>query len=560
MALSPANNLSSSSFASPTQSSTIRNYLFRKNKKKIYPAKNKRKDSYNFATSTYTLHDSIVCDHPKEQQHRLKQENNWTNLINCNHNTNMNMGHQLSHHPQKNNPRNVLYHSDYPKNVMESILAMEPLQLLIIIGYGYSTVDAPNHHPEHPTNILIAQDIFIFLSRELYKYYPCLNVQFMRHNIDKVHWRTHQCILNYSTTFDIQIALRGNNNQYDVEFLFFGSKYELSKSFLSDQLRVFFKTTTLQTHFLHSSLACRQHPTIQYNDDIIDFPILHHITLEQDIRRHFNENNDLCSDKFNVFDGRAHASHGILHNGQMVRVWHVVNQWGREESYSVLGYIRGCFTSEITNESVLYIQWKYDEQVKHMIQSIPEHCMIVDENEPCACPDVEIRADDSTSLPSALKMLFSIARDMHSSTNNHDLDEYNMRGSQSCSKLGSHHCHLEVVLPDVSSSCHLQQAGCEDNSGFTINDKDEANAHCDGHSFQLLNGHQTQLEMRSSLFNQLHEMAWRCIAFFPHASLVLQQTYSEEILNWVMAWGFEEVMAELSALRPSSKHMTTLLA
>jgi hypothetical protein len=570
----------SSNYETPTETSTIKTYFSRKIFAQVAPIlkSSKKNKDYSFASSTYTLHDAIITTPEKVKSKKERKrdagrtrnrENSWQRDNNI---------HITSSTTSQSSPQEVLHHSDYPTDLMINVLALERLQLLVSVGYSYSSLESEHNHAEHYTNVFIAQDIFNFFSSEIYKYYPCLNVQFMRHNLNKPHWKRHQFISNYSTTFDIQIALKDHNNKFYLELLYFGSKYKLAKSFLSHQIKCFFDIPAIQKHLLDPTLLQHQHQykrtcgnsthttsrkhdrdTDSYGDyddenndnnsinSIIPFPEVHHSTLRRQIRGLFGPSDEVCSHQLTIFDARSHSFHPIFRNGMQVCVMHACNRWGGQELFPQCGYVLGCYTHDTTQESILYIQHEHDHTASFLISTSTAHCYKADgdrthllANE-AACPDIFIPSDKNI-LPFPLELLVTVVKkDMrvassccpwHVAADGLEKSAVCKQQSKYCRHQASQR-HIHVEIPDISTATATATATCSS----VINEGALHLLRENGSSAR--GGDVSQSEwmklLRAEVFHCLHALVWRTIELHgAHLSAELQLAYSEDILSWIL--------------------------
>ena len=477
-------------YESVTRSSSL------KKKKKVRPVEEDECwNDYSYAKSTYALHDSIIIQDKKNKNNNNKKmmmmknekeyyqiiknlEKNW---ISDKSTLLVKDKSQVSDISTQSKSHNVLYHCDYPFNITKCLLTMEPLEVLILMGYAFCDED----ESECGTNVLIAQDIFKFLAEEICYFSPCLSLKLMRHNFAKRHIDRQQYREEYSIMFDIRIAFRDKNDEVIYEVLYCGSKYDVGRSFLSEKLNNFLNKSSVSQHFLHESL-------LTYREKM-SFPKLHHLELQRNIREVFGYSNELASEKYDVLDNRDYTSHPVFKNGTLVKLSHITNKWGGIELYNLLGNVRGCFTESNEEEYILYVQLLYDRDASFIIESPTVHCFLVhnDNNIEHDCPEISIPPDGS--LPFPLKALFATAT--------------RAKLINPCSR------QLSVVIPsleDFNSSNalvpqHIASEEQESDSGA----------------------------VRAALFNYIHELAWRSISICYDLCEVLQQAYSETILTWI---------------------------
>jgi len=556
----------SNRYQSPTQSSALRKYLFQK---KVSPVHYNEKlpNKHSYATATYNLNDSSVTPHKQgnsgARRKRFvrslkKREVAWV-PASCGGNGD-NMG--PSPGPQQSRSERFCY-SDYPFNVLQHIRSLRPREVVIYMGYSYSaqatstrhtttTTTTIGHELEYSTNLLIAQDIFMFLSEEIYQYFPCLQVKFLRHNIDKKHWKSHHFIPDYLTSFDIQIALCDQQDKLYCELLYYGSKYEIGKGFLRERLKSFMNLSKVKAHLLHPILVQNQPPPRKYNirhhcdgvsnnddcvvdmSDVISFPPLHLYPLKERISIEFGPSDVLCSDAISIFDGRAFASHSTYRNGQEVKVAHTTNGWGGHEHYNVVGYVLGCYRYRCDEELenvILYIQPKYDNTEGSVYSTGMEHCYLMNdtsaEGSRNDCPGLS-SLTTTEGLPPCLDLLFSTVPFVYPENSCYTLQQATTSrtsffldgiGDDAFSALGSGDVGVSHTL---STHHHSLYSLRERQSG-----KDRSRRTC-------------MFSLRKALFNYLHELVWRVIDSATVFSMsldnqcLLQQSYSEGLLDWIL--------------------------
>ena len=488
---------------------------------KLHFNRNHKYDKCVTATSMYTLNDSSVTIIPNTKMN-LKDVNMRKEGIKSREKEwkmSKNFNEKATDTPltKKLSSNEILLHSDFPFDIRRSILSLKPLDLMVLIGYSFST-DCDHH--EHESNILIAKDIFQFVTTELYRYCPCLRVLLMRHNIDKQHWKTHQFISNYASTFDIRIALCDDSNKRHTKVLFHGSKFDLRKRNIFDTLTSFMGKLSVKKHLLHPLLIRQQRINLSNDDSDVNFwisyPPLYTALMKDCIDHSFGCSDVLYSEKLPILDARAHSSHPKFKNGTQVKVLHAVNQWGGCEAYSVLGQVCGCFShstlsDDTTGTSVLYIKPIYDHTGDNIITANIEHCFLVDDTsevaKSCDCPPLGSTSDNPNDLPMPLKVLLTSAQKIYEVGSSYSLEDLVKFSNNDSTVLSSEFDnHLDLNQFSSFHYHHSHESDCVANFDF---------------------------ELRSALYNSLHELSWRVIDCNARFTDVLQQAYSEEMISWI---------------------------
>lgn len=464
------------------------------------------------------------------------------------------IGHGASAEPVVSRHRKVLYHSEYPVNLMDFILALKPLHILVTVGYCYSSLKEETEigsverydKGDDRTNILMACDLFVFLLTEIHLVLPCACVQLIRHSFHRRHWKRYQYVTDYFTAFDVQVAFKDHRNKFFVERLFCGNRSDMSRGFLRERISEFFGLPGVRRHCLNSALIIENDGAEGADNDsgfsVIQFPQLHYLSLPTHIESMFPASDDAYNGPFTVMDSRPHSlyhssRHHSFRAGVLVNVRGSVNRWGGVELHSIPCRVLGCYThssvqkktcsedeDDSSSQCIMYLHHKYDMTASFVISALVEQC------EPFShSPTLTY---EEHLLPSHLMTLFTLARDIH-----HDDDiVYRVAG-------GAHQPQQQC-----SGAC-VAEPGVID-SGDGVGDDDGAYAEsCIFSSLSSDNGDAVSMHRRSrscrrhpppsqviraSLYHRLHELSWRCIALHSLQSDLLQKSYDENTLDWVI--------------------------
>ena len=134
---------------------------------KLHFNRNHKYDKCVTATSMYTLNDSSVTIIPNTKMNlkdvNMRKEGMKSREKEWKVSKNFNEKATDTPLPKKLSSNEILLHSDFPFDIRRSFLSLKPLDLMILIGYSFST---DCDHREHESNLLIAKDIFQFVLNE----------------------------------------------------------------------------------------------------------------------------------------------------------------------------------------------------------------------------------------------------------------------------------------------------------------------------------------------------------------------------------------------------------